>query len=247
MIKIYNNKITYINHRNKKTSVKDNDVFKFLGEYVELDEKVTFKRIMDLLLLNEELTNIVYAHTLGNYPFILFYDDMMQPLPVAEMKEHYDRKKQYLEVYYYPDVFKYEKDQLFEWCHVHDIHLIQVGKKENTPYGIMFSKLGAFKDHKIKINCEFKIHAQDSTKKITRKGLITPLLKAKLGGMKLFDFFWGILYEISWMGSPKNRDAHGDKLKQTEYEIENGTAELVSHDEVMKMLKQKTKPKKKKK
>lgn len=237
MIKIYNNKITYINHRNKRLSVKDTDLFKFLGEYVELDEKVTFKRIMDLLLLNNDLTDVVYGHTLGNYPFVLFYDDMMEPLPVEEMKEHYDRKKQYLEVYYYPDVFKYEKDQLFEWCHVHDIHLIQVGEKENTPYGIMFSKLGAFKDHKIKINYEFKIHAQDSTKKIMKKGLMTPLLKAKLGGMKLFDFFWGILYEISWMGSPKNRDAESIKLTKTVDEIKDGTAKLISHKDVMKSLK----------
>lgn len=246
MIKIYNNRITYISHRNKKSNVASDELFKFLGEYVELDEKVTFKRIMELLKINEHLVDVVFAHTLGNYPFDLFYEDFLKPLPAEEMKEHnYDHKKQYLEVYYCPDIFKYEKDELFEWNDTLDIHLIEVSKKENISYGIMFSKLGAYQKHKIKIKHEFNLHAHDSTKKITKKSLTTPVLKAKLGGMKLFNFFWAILYEISWMGSPSNRDAEGKKIKETEYRIKNGTEKLIPHDEVMKHLRSKLKKKKK--
>ena len=247
MIKIYNNKITYTSHRNKKSKVLDDELFKFLGEHVELDEEVTFKRIMELLKINEHLTDIVFAHPLGNYPFELFYEDFLKPLSVEEMKKYdYDYKKQHLEVHYYPDVFKYEKGERFEWNNSYDIHLIKTEKNKDIPYGIMFSKLGAFQKHKIRIKYEFDIHAEDSTKKVTRKSLMNVLLSAKLGGMKLFDFFGGILYEISWMGSPKDRDEKNDELSQRSQEIENGTAKLIPFNDVIEALKEKTKTKKKK-
>lgn len=241
MIKIYNNKLVYTNHRNKKKKIADNMLFYYLGDTVELDENLKFERIMKLLHDDKDLINMIFGHTLGGYDFDLFYKDFMKELPPDEAKEEKNKhKNEYLEVYYYPDLFKHEKGERYEWNHSLDIHVIrEVKNKKPEQLGIMFAKLAMFKKYKIKIKYDVDVQLQDSTIKITKKNFkkhYKPIIQAKLGGFKLFDFIWAILYEISWMGAPDNRDAENKRLSDQVKEIENGTAKLISWDEAMKEL-----------
>lgn len=242
MITIYKNRIIYTAQNNTKSKVSPKNLFYYLGDTVKLDKSVTFATIMNLLKENVNLVNMVYGHTLGGYEFHLFYEDFLKPI---SKKEKNDYKTEYLEVYYYPDLFKYEKNEKFELNHAWDIHLIKTGKKENVPYGISFAKLSDFKKHPVRINDNVDFFAHDSTKKFTKKSLSTPLIKTTMGGVKLFDFIWAILYEISWMGSPDSRNQKGKELQDQVHDIESGNAELIPWDEAMKGLTSKTKKKKK--
>jgi hypothetical protein len=244
MIKIYNNKLVYTNHRNKKKKIADDMLFYYLGDTVELDENLKFERIMQLLHDDRDLTNMVFGHTLGGYDFDLFYKDFMRKLPPKEAKEEKTNyKNECLEVYYYPDLFKYEKGERYEWNHSLDIHLMRELKgKKPEQLGIMFAKLAAFRKHKIRIKYEVDVQLQDSTVKITKKNFkkhYKPVIEAKLGGFRLFDFIWAILYEISWMGSPENRDSESKRISKISEDIESGKEKIIPMEEAMKEINKK--------
>lgn len=57
--------------------------------------------------------------------------------------------------------------------------------------------------------------------------------------ISLGDFVNAILYDVSFHGSPKERDAVSEDLRRRVEELDNGTAQTVSFDEFMERMKQK--------
>ncbi len=84
----------------------------------------------------------------------------------------------------------------------------------------------------------------DTTKKMTKKTLTTAILKTKFECFRLYDFIWAILYEISWHGSPEQRDKVGEELINRVHSIKEGTEKLIPWEEVKANLKSKIKKKK---
>jgi len=243
MIKIYNNKITYINREEKEKPIKTSELLSYLDCPLELDGKVTFSTIMSLLYLNKDMVNFLFRHTMGGVDFQDFYDDMMYGK--VEKDEENDYKSDYLEVYQCPDIWIFKKDKgVAEFNHSYDFHLIK--PSEDIAYGISFSKLSGLKDYRIKIKMEMDVYVNDTTKKIEKD--YKPMLKAKLGSFRLYDFLWAILYEISWFGSPTNRDAESEKLVNIvhEYEEDKKDGKVIKTYTLNEVL-DKLKPKKKKK
>jgi hypothetical protein len=243
MITIYKNRIIYTSHRNKKIKVPADVLFNYLGDTVVLDKSVTFETIMEILHVNDALTNIVFGSTLGNYDFDVFYKDYLKLMPESGKNDY---KSEFLEIYYYPDLFKYEKNQRFELNHTWDLHLIKT--KEDISYSISLVSLCELKKHPIKIKYDVDIIPHDSTKKITTKLLTTPLLKTTLGAVKLFDVLWSILYEISWHGAPDSRDAFRKDLTDRVYDIKNDVktgdnSDMMTLEQFTKSLKKKKKKK----
>jgi len=233
MITIFKDRIIYTSHRNKKTKIPVDILFRYLGDTVTLDKGVTFGTIMELLHENDALTNIVFGNTLGSYDFDLFYQDYLKPIPKSGENDY---KSEYLEVYYYPDLFKYEKNERFELNHVWGFHLIK--PKEDITYSISLSALSELKKHPLRINYQVDMIPYDSTKKITKKSLTTPLLQTTMDGVKLFDVLWAILYEISWHGAPNKRDEFAKELTDRVYDFETADkSKMVSLDQLREALK----------
>lgn len=247
MIKIYNDKMIYTDHRGKKTRIDTNKFLKFLDEPVELDKRTTFGTIISLLYLNKDVTNYIFGRTLGGVDIEDFFRDMNKP-PDVDQKNDY--KTAYLEVSQYPDIWKYDKrEKRFDYSNILSFHCIKHENNEDVPYSIAFTKLCNLKKHTVRINLEMDFIVNDTTKKITKESLITPLVKTKLETFRLYDFLWAILYEISWHGTPEDRDNFSEQLIQKVKDIDDGNIELISWEEAMKRLgnKKTKKPRRKKK
>ncbi len=111
MIKIYNDRVVYNGFKKKKTKIDDSTLLMYCDEHVELDEKVTFERIMNLFGKNEQDINYFFYRPLGGYNVKLFINDMNQPLNNEDKENIKDYKNEYLEVYSHPDIWKYEKKE----------------------------------------------------------------------------------------------------------------------------------------
>lgn len=246
MIKIYNDRMIHMDSRGKKSRIPTDKFLKYLDEPVELDKKTTFGTIISLLYLNKDITNYIFGRTLGGVDIEEFFQDMNTP-PDVDQKNDY--KTEYLEIHQYPDIWKYEKkEKRFDYTNVLSLHIIKHEENEDVPYGISFVKLSNLKKHVIRINLEYDFLINDTTKKFTKESLI-PILETKLEIIRLYDFLGAILYEISWHGTPSDRDSFSEELVNRVKDIEEGNVELISWDEAMKRLgnKKTKKPRRKKK
>jgi hypothetical protein len=212
MITIYKDRIVYKNSRNKKIKINENNLLQFVDAPVEIAKGVTFGRIMSILNASSGHVNFFFNRTLGGYHIQDFYEDMMK-----KTNDHYDPKNEYLEVYQYPDIWKYEKsEERLTINIVNGFHLQNI--KEKQPYGLSFVKLCNIKNLEIRIDLNMDFVIYDSTKKITKSSL-KPKFKAVQESMTLYNFLQSILYEISWHGSPADRDKRGKSLEDIVYEF----------------------------
>lgn len=225
MITIYPNKIirTYGNNNKKKEKVDPRLLLMHLNEDVVLNEKVTFGHIMAFLATNIEMTNFIFAGTMGGSDFKPFYDDMLnKPVEKGIVKEG-----EYLEVYSYPDIWKFKKSSKITYRGCNGIHIIKGKGKRRETWSLSFLKLNVLKNMPIRINHQFTVVVNDTTIPRTKVALmkaLQPILVAELEDFRLYDFLWTMLYEISWYGPPEKRDEQGDKilgLATAEYDFEN--------------------------
>lgn len=213
MIKIYKNKIVYHNGKKRKKYQLD-DLPMFLGDVVELDDKLTFGQFFEVLNANRDVINFTFAQVMGFYKFEQFYFDLKKPIPKEEAQDH---KNEFLEVYLVPDMWKYKVDEPFNYNPYVDLHMIKLKDEdgqENVPYGIGLTSLRTLKNHKLKINPKVEFILYDTTKKTTKKSL-QPAIVANQENFKLFDLISGILYEISFHGAPEDKESVLTNLKET--------------------------------
>jgi hypothetical protein len=224
MIKIFKNKIVYTNGKKKKKYDLD-DLPMFFGDTVELDDKLTFLDFFEVLNANRDVVNFVFAQVLGFYKFEQFYFDLKKPIAKEEANDY---KNEYLEVYHVPDLFRYEANEPFDYNPYVDLHMVKLKDEdgnENVQYGIALTSLSTLKKHKLKINKKVEFILQDSTKKVTKKSM-EPAFIASHNNFKLFDLISGILYEISFHGSPEDKNSVAENLKNTirDYEAQQKDA-----------------------
>lgn len=108
---------------------------------------------------------------------------------------------------------------------------------ELISYSLMFSSASELAQHEIKINTEYIVWESNYDAKPTMSN------KKVVEGYEciptVFEALYGIVWELSFAGPPEKRDKEASKLKQTMKEIEDGTAKLVSADEVLKDIEEK--------
>ncbi len=228
MIHLFKNKIIYVNSNDKRHKVNSKDFLRYLREYVVLDENFTFGRLMDLLNENKTLVNYIFGKSLGFYDFDAFYKDMQNPIPEEEKNDY---KTDYLEVYYVPDLWKFNKNDKWEFSPYHSFHLIK--PSEDIAYSVAFMSTSHYKWHKLKINKNADFYMNDAS--VKHIGKYKPKFKAVIDGITLFDFIDSILCEISWHGSPATRDKRVNKLVNMKWDFEN--AKSISKEDSDKTLK----------
>lgn len=236
MIKLFNDKLEYTNSENVINTFKPTDILRFLSSNVELDESFTFGSLMNMLYQEKNLVNYIFGNTLGFFDFDLFYQDFLKDMSAEEAEDH---KTEYLEVYYVPDLWKYENNDPFDFHPYFGFHLIKEKDEhgEKTPYGIAFTSLSTLKYHKLKVNKKVDYYFHDTTVEMPQK--YVPTHVAKLEGIRLFDLIDAILHEISWHGSPVMRDETVKELSDIQYEFEENKDNVKSYtvDEVKEMFK----------
>jgi hypothetical protein len=129
-----------------------------------------------------------------------FYDEMQQPKPTSPW---FEGKILAIELQRVAEITKYEPDYISEY--------IDVTGRTNDPqdrYAIEFTPVNELADLPIVINEKYEI-----TREIDGPPWHEPVLSSKKP-FYLLDVIWALLWEISFVGSPGQRDAKWKELEE---------------------------------
>ena len=207
MIKLFKNKIIYENTyspgQEEYVKKEIDNVIPYLTEVIEIDDDFTLEDFFKIIEKDIELYEVVFSSHLGHHSLKPFIDDIHKEVEV----EDEDMKVEYLECTWNAEVAdwgdgkEFEIDTMFHgWGSWYDDYF---KKKETGGMAIGFSSLFELKNLQLKLNEDFILY-DGKTFKTIRKG------KRKF---TVYDVFGVILDEISFYGSPENKD---EILKETE-------------------------------
>ena len=145
MIKIGKTKIT-LDWGQELAEVAIIDIPKYLGEQLEIEEGVTFKRIFEICIMNRHIFNTVFYSFTRGYDIDLFIDDFVKKTKESEFVSEID----YYEVY---RVFEHMifDDKTEDYSYYYGIHGVGKGDENDiTNYGLSFTSLSEMKNKPIK-------------------------------------------------------------------------------------------------
>lgn len=225
MIKIGKTKITLDRDMDEPINVAINDLPMYLGEPLEIEEGVTFKRIYELLIMNRKIFNKIFHSFTRGFDIDLYLEDYLKKPKESEIESNIE----YCEVY---RVFEHMIFSDGEHDHEYYYGFHGVGKPTKhgiTNYGFSFTSLSDLKHLPIKTNNLLDIVIDTgvdiSDENVKLKDKYKSLHKAYIP-ISLFNFIGAILYEITFTGSPSSRDVKLNDLIETSKRIENGEEEL---------------------
>lgn len=223
MIRINKNNLVFHPHyyESKPVFVEDIDLPRYLSDEVKIGKNVTFERIFDLFILHKDLFNLIFEKgTLYGYKIENYLDDYNKP------DEGKPDSMTYLEIHWGTDFWDFEGEK--EIALYPDFH----GIKENytdenqkepctMPMGLDFTPICELKKYKVRLsdNAEFRGFKPEEEDKF-------PILLDGKKKFTLFDVITAIFHEISFYGTPENRQEQRDKLDDTVKRIESGEEKL---------------------
>jgi len=104
-------------------------------------------------------------------------------------------------------------------------------KEDETNYSVMFTPANNLAPYPLKINPEFKIYKDICECKNLKKGQEV-LFEADIRQPSLFEVLYGIVWELSFCGSPTDRDKEDEKIHQAMQDYKDGKLELIPAEEV---------------
>lgn len=192
---IYSSDFSITNIRNPEhiNIVNDDDIIGYLSNEIELGESVTLERLFDIIKTNESELNNIYYSCLGGYPLSSFLTEIND---IPSEKPHLD----YLEINWYSEIYD---DEL---TIISSFHGISIENNKKITYSISFSPLNNLKYLNIKLNENVSIFDYSNDEKYFN-----------LGNKRftLFEFFYAILFEISFNGDPSGRKNRLDDLEKS--------------------------------
>jgi hypothetical protein len=207
MISINEKSITFSNYGEKPKKISEDNLPYYLYDIVKIGKNVTFERIFDLIIKHKNLFNVIFGWgAMHGHEIDSFIEEYN--------KESTSTDLDYLEVFFSTDYWDFKdkksKKEIEFYSGLHGIK-----KDEEFVYAIDFRPLNEIKKLPIKIKKNISFY--DWVKVNEPKKLLEGEIE-----MKLFDFIGAILYEITWNGTPENRDERFDDLKERTDKIERG-------------------------
>lgn len=121
---------------------------------------------------------------------------------------------------------KYSKDEPIE-C---NIFIDILGKGKDSTYSLSFWKLENFLDLPVKLY-PIKSYTDDYTEKPHSK---SSNIKEFNIVYTLFEFITSFIYELSFYGTPEDRDKKGDELKENVEKIKSGEMKTYPYEDLFK-------------
>lgn len=223
-IKIEKDKMIHQRIGGELEEIKSLELPFHLNDNVIIGDGVTFERIFNLIIENKELFNIIFTSHMGGYLVDQFIEEFSKD---ADEDNDWMKNMSHCEVYACFDHFKYDNDD-----EDNDIYYGFHGKgndSDETNYGFMGSSLNNYKHLPIKIDNNIKFTI-DTGGKLLGKNAISFEEKYKTvhsGNfpINLFQFIGAMLYEITWNGTPDERDERFNELKEISDKIDSGEEE----------------------
>jgi hypothetical protein len=218
MIIIKKNKIVFDPHSSKreKKDVGEKDLPKFLTETVKIGKGVTFKRIFDLIILHKDLFNVLFDSGCLHGHKIEMY--------LGEYDKEVEATKDitYLEVYWGTDYWNLSGEkELYLYPSFHGIKKNYTDENTSEPFDCpigITSNINGLK------NLPFNVNEHASFQEI-KNGKLKKKLEGKCE-MNLFDMIRGILFEISYYGTPENCGEFFEDMAKTVERIKSGEEDM---------------------
>ncbi len=207
MIKLFKNKIIYENdyspEQEEYVKKEIENVIPYLKEVIEIDDNFTLEDFFKIIEKDIELYELVFSSHLGHHSLKPFIDNIHKEV---EIKED-DMEIEYLECIWGAEVASWEDGKEFEiyvnfhgWGSYYAEHL---NKRETGGIAIGFSSLFELKNLQLKLNEDFNLY-DGKTFKTIRKRKFT-----------VYDVFGSILDELSFYGTPENKDKIFKEVEDT--------------------------------
>ncbi|MFW5847764.1 MAG: hypothetical protein ACOCVF_02480 [bacterium] len=248
-------KLFYTNLHDETEEISSSDLLMYLRATVEIKEGTTIDHFVNHLRENILGINAIFRQSLGNADFELFLEEYdKEPTEKLSWGEEGTWKLNHAEVYWISDyvpngVIKYSNDDS-GWFDLYAgfggngetyDNWFATGEKQWCECGLSFSfvSLNLLKDVELKLNNEIKILKYPFEK--DENGEMIHLVNNVTHEMNLFTFLDSIFWEISWFGTPEDRDeaekSLQDKMDQTKELINKGDyTQFTSIDDLMKEL-----------
>jgi hypothetical protein len=190
-------------HRDKKEK-KVKTVIPFLSEIIHIDKDFTLLDFFKLLKKNTPLYETVFSSALGHYRLDPFIKDVSKKFK-GDDEDDMDR----IEVYWSTDQWEFEgKNEVSVSTGTHGVGM---KGKEKHCYAIEFTPLSQMKNMPIVLDVSFKMFpAWGENKKWDDKPVVQGYRE-----FTVYDVFSSILYELSYSGSPEQRDNQWGELVET--------------------------------
>jgi hypothetical protein len=114
-------------------------------------------------------------------------------------------------------------------------------KGDRIEFSVLFVKTNELANLPLKLNREMVIYDEN----LKSKNWGSEILRVPAIEYSLSQILNGILWELSFSGSPKSRDKHADDLKAISKSVTDGTAKLIPAKDVFKAIRARMKKRKK--
>jgi hypothetical protein len=196
-------------------TVPENLLHFYLSEDIKIAKDVTFGRIFELLIIHKELFNSIFYGKMRGFKIDEFIDDFN--------KEPVNTEITYLKIYRLMN--KWGSDYFDDYICFDGIAKNYIDKNFNNAkpfncnFSLSFASINSLKNLEIRCINDFKI--TDSTK--NSKGHIVLINEKK--PFTLFEFIGAILYEITWFGTPEQKQEKASELNKIIENIDSGKEE----------------------
>lgn len=226
MIRLMKNSIIRINSDKEAKKQEVDSVLPFLDEVIQIDDDFTLGDFFEMIACEEELFDIIFCSQLGGFPIKIYLDDVSKDPTGRDNGPVID----YIEIQWVAEQWEFNgvnEIEIYTDCHgwgdVEDY--AGTGKTEKSGIAFEFSPLADLKHLPLRLNEDFVMY---------KKNKFGPGEKRKeviIEGKKVFSVYeiiGSLLEEISFMGTPENRDEALQDILDTKEEIEEAleTGEL---------------------
>lgn len=218
---------TSVYNDNLKTSELnkiDNPIAYYLNHNVEIDDNVTVKDLMNLLMEYESDVDLLFMGYSRGFKIRQFFSEMQKPLSESEFVNEID----YLEIYWSTDYYKFKNEapELSIFPSMHGI-----GKEKSDEgiqyYGISLTPLNELKNLNIKLNDSLIIEEHIIPEIYEEKPMEIKELINAVKPLTLGEMIGGFIHEITWHGYPKDKEERVEELNQAVMDIKEGKEETI--------------------
>jgi hypothetical protein len=208
---------------------------RYLYERIDFAERIT---LGDLLRIVDKMPEKELLQDMANCPLDDFIKELDKPMDGRRLE---GLSFNYLEIGWSAEEWDGDYNDFIDFCGIDESvsqekHGSYDAKSERhlaRRWALEFTPVNLIAHLEIKLNKEFKIYKFDTEKPSDPDKVA---YQAIARDFKLIDVLYGILYEISFVGGPEDRDEKWSDLTETMKEIENGTAKTVPWEDVKKKI-----------
>lgn len=209
----------------------------YLCEKIEFEDGVTFEDFMIHIFSHSDEYNDVFSSHLGHYQLCDWIPDFLnaQDIDKPEIIEYLEIMHSDIEINATGIMNSYGIDDLSTYNSFHGIGAWDEKETGESMGGIAIEYTSLYKLRKLPLKLNTKVRIRD----IETYNEVCIMETC----FTVYDVIGAILYEISWSGNPKKRDEQCkmifDDAKKIRKEIDDGTIQTKSGDEVFDELKKK--------